>query len=199
MGRWRACCLSAGRFRRTQIVFLDRANRPSERGELRALLFANRAVRWRKEGKRKRHWKRARVELRARALSAAAQEASGLHKILSRTRASALHRMTEIRSRTRACALPESVWGTRAQRAGAVPAAAQEALPLHRILSRTRASALREHLSRARARRARAVPAAAQEALPLHRILWRTRPCGLGGRRWRAMQSRAWGTAPRSP
>src|SRR6266705_1896621 len=154
MGRWRARCLSAGRFRRIQIVFLRRANRPSERGELRALLFANRAVRWRKEGKRYAHWKRARVELRARALSAAAQEASALHKILSRTRASALR---------------ESLWRTRARRAGtlaphrivsqaktlwrarAVPAAAQEALPLHRILSRTRASALREHLRRARA------------------------------------------------
>src|SRR6266576_1472365 len=124
MGRWRACCLSAGRFRRTQIVFLDRANRPSERGELRALLSATRAVGWRKEGKRKTHWKRARVELRARALSAAAQEASALHKILSRTRASALR---------------EFLWRTRARRAGAVPAAAQEALPLHRILSRARA------------------------------------------------------------
>src|SRR5216110_246766 len=167
MGRWRACCLSAGRFRRTQIVFLDRANRPSERGELRALLFANRAVRWRKEGKRKRHWKRARVELRARALSAAAQEASGLHKILSRTRASALHRMTEILSRTRASALRESLWRTRARRAGTVPAAAQEALPLHRILSRTRASAIREHLWRARAWRAWA-PAP-------HKIRWRAR------------------------
>src|SRR2546428_7040851 len=78
MGPWRACCLSAGRFRRTQIVFLHRANRPSERGESRARLFAIRAVRWRKEGKRKRHWKQARME------------ASALHKTLSRTRASAL-------------------------------------------------------------------------------------------------------------
>src|SRR5437870_3422623 len=128
MGLSRARCLSAGRFRRIQIVFLRRANRPSERGELRALLFANRAVRWRKEGKRKRHWKRARVELRARALSAAAQEASGLHKILSRTRASALHRMTEILSRTRASALREPLWRARA------PAP-------HKILWRARAPA----------------------------------------------------------
>src|SRR5438128_10309207 len=147
MGLSRARCLSAGRFQRIQIVFLRRANRPSERGELRALLFANRAVRWRKEGKRKAYWERAGVGLRARALSAAAQEASALHKILSRTRASALR---------------ESLWRTRARRAGAVPAAAQEALPLHRILSRTRASALREHLWRARA------PAP-------HKILWRAR------------------------
>src|SRR2546422_10459866 len=109
MGRWRACCLSAGRFRRTQIVFLDRANRPSERGELRALFFANRAVRWRKEGKRKTHWKRARVELRARTLSAAAQEASALHKILSRTRASAPHRTTEALRRARRGAAPGAV------------------------------------------------------------------------------------------
>src|SRR5213080_2379035 len=93
MGLSRARCLSAGRFRRTQTVFLHRANRPSERGELRALLFANRAVRWRKEGKRKRHWKRARVELRARAVPAAAQEALPLHRILSRTRASAPHKI----------------------------------------------------------------------------------------------------------
>src|SRR5439155_11331269 len=153
---------------------------------------------WVAEGREEEaHWKRARVELRARALSAAAQEASALHKILSRTRASAPREflwrtrarragavpaaaqgalpLDRILSRTRASALGESLWRTRARRAGTVPAAAQEALPLHRILSRTRASALREHLSRARARRARAVPAAAQEALPLHRILWRTR------------------------
>src|SRR5438874_10621972 len=115
MGLSRARCLSAGRFQRIQIVFLRRANRPPERGELRALFFANRAVRWRKEGKRKTHWKRARVELRARALSAAAQEASALHKILSRTRASAPHRTTEALRRARR-------------------AAAQEALALHRIL-----------------------------------------------------------------
>src|SRR5438876_11440850 len=125
MGRWRACCPSAGRFRRTQIVFLHRANRPLERRPWRGLLSATRAVGWRKQGKRKTHWKRARV-LRARALSAAAQEASALHKILSRTRAVWPH---------------ESLWRARARRARTVPAAAQEALPLHRILSRTRASA----------------------------------------------------------
>src|SRR5437016_1211323 len=180
MGLSRARCLSAGRFRRIQIVFLRRANRPSGRGELRALLFANRAVRWRKEGKRKRHWERAGVGLRARALSAAAQEASALHKILSRTRASAPH---------------ESLW-----RARALPAAAQEASALHRILSRARASALRESLWRTRARRARAVPAAAQEALPLHRILSRTRASALREHLWRARADwRARAPAPHSP
>src|SRR5437870_2086276 len=142
MGRWRACCLSAGRFRRTQIVFLHRANRPSERGESRARLFAIRAVRWRKEGKRKRHWKQARME------------ASALHKTLSRTRASALR---------------EFLWRARARRAGTL--APHRIVSQAKILWWARASALREHLSRARARRARAVPAAAQEALPLHRIL----------------------------
>src|SRR5438445_8341147 len=80
---------------------------------------------------RKTHWERAGVGLRARALSAAAQEASALHKILSRTRASAPH---------------ESLW-----RARALPAAAQEASALHKILSRTRASAPHESLWRARA------------------------------------------------
>src|SRR5438552_12159076 len=179
MGLSRARCLSAGRFRRIQIVFLRRANRPSERGELRALLFANRAVRWRKEGKRKRHWERAGVGLRARALSAAAQEASALHKILSRTRASAPH---------------ESLW-----RARALPAAAQEALPLHRILSRTRASALRESLWRTRARRAGTVPAAAREALPRQRILSRARASALREHLWRARAWRARAPAPHSP
>src|SRR5437588_3915428 len=171
MGRSRASCLSAGRFRRTQIVFLHRANRPSERRPYRVLLSATRAVGWRKEGKRKTHWKRARVELRARALSAAAQEASALHKILSRTRARragtlAPHRavfQVRIRwwaqalSRTRASALREFLWRIRARRAGT--------LAPHRIVSqakilwrararRTRASALRESLWRTRARRA---------------------------------------------
>src|SRR5437588_6876504 len=136
MGRSRASCLSAGRFRRTQIVFLHRANRPSERRPYRVLLSATRAVGWRKEGKRKTHWERARVELRARALSAAAQEASALHKILSRTRASALR---------------ESLWRTRARRAGT--------LAPHRIVSQAKT------LWRARAWRAWA-PAP-------HKIRWR--------------------------
>src|SRR5438309_8976280 len=119
MGLSRARCPSAGRFRRIQIVFLRRANRPSERGELRALLFANRAVRWRKEGKRKRHWKQARME------------ASALHKTLSRTRASALREfLWRARARrTRASAPRESLWRARARR--------------------TRASAPRESLWRA--------------------------------------------------
>src|SRR5438132_13583044 len=105
MGLSRARCLSAGRFQRIQIVFLRRANRPSERGELRALLFANRAVRWRKEGKRKRQWERAGVGLRARAVSAAAQAALARDKILSRTRASARHDVLW-RARARARAGP---------------------------------------------------------------------------------------------
>src|SRR5437879_10903839 len=132
MGRWRACCLSAGRFRRIQIVFLRRANRPSERGELRALLFANRAVRWRKEGKRETHWKRA--------LSAAAQEASALHKILSRTRAvwpDRIFCLAKILWRTRASAPHRAPSWARARRAR-TPA-------LHRILWRARAPAPHQH------------------------------------------------------
>src|SRR5213080_1715754 len=123
---------------------------------------------WVAEGREEEaHWKRARVGLRARALSAAAQEASALHKILWRTRASALR---------------EFLWRTRARRAGAVPAAAQEALPLHRILSRTRASALGESLWRTRARRA--------GTLAPHRIVSQAKTL------WRARAWRAWAPAP---
>src|SRR5439155_4250051 len=132
MGLSRARCPSAGRFRRIQIVFLRRANRPSERGELRALLFANRAVRWRKEGKRETHWKRA--------LPAAAQEASALHKILSRTRAVWPDRilcLAKILWRTRASAPHRAPSWTRARRAGTL--APHRIVSQAKILCRTRA------------------------------------------------------------